>query len=75
MVTYGSTNETGYAELKRLGAEIRMQHPFLTDAQAFERATRARPDLMLKDRNERYRRMGFGLTAADVKAHEAVALG
>jgi hypothetical protein len=30
---------------------------------------------MLKDRNERYRRMGFGLTAADVKDYEAVALG
>jgi hypothetical protein len=74
-VAYVESAETGYAELSRLADEIRRNHPFLSTAQAFERATRARPDLMLKDRSERYRRMGFGITDADVKAHDRFALG
>jgi hypothetical protein len=48
----------GYKELCAMTEEFRQNNPFISFAEAFERVGEANPELMQRERKERYERMG-----------------
>ena len=49
----------GYAELCAMAEEFRANNPFISFAEAFARVGEANPELMMRERKERYQRMGL----------------
>ena len=51
----------GYAELCRIAEEFRQSNTYISFAEAFARVGEANPDLMQREKQERYVRMGMNV--------------